>query len=81
MKVEECGIGPAHMAKNANAETGKCMDIGAHKPRGALPLAVSAALVPTKGVVGFKLISVAEKAATAKPRVEVKAQCKLKMLP
>jgi hypothetical protein len=80
MKAEECGVGPARVAKKTDAETGKRADVGAHEPGGALPPTVSAAPVPTEGGVGFELASVAEKAATAKPRVEAKARRKLEML-
>jgi len=63
-----------------DAEAGKRAGIGAHEPGGALPPAVNAAPVPTEGVVGFELASVAEKATTAKPRVEAKARRKLETL-
>jgi hypothetical protein len=45
-----------------------------------LPPAANAASVPTEGVVGFELASVAERAATAKPRLEAKARRKLETL-
>ena len=41
MKSEECGVGPACVAKNADAETGKRADVGAHEPGGS-----EAALLP-----------------------------------
>jgi hypothetical protein len=80
MKPEECGVGPACVAKNADAETGKRADVGAHETGGALPPAMRATPVPAEGVVSFELASVAERAATAKPRVEAKARRKLESL-
>ena len=80
MKPEECGFGPACVAKNADAEAGKRAGVGTHERGGASPPAANAASVPTEGVVGFELASVAERAATAKPRLEAKARRKLETL-
>jgi hypothetical protein len=81
MKPEKCGIGPACVAKNADVEASKRAGVGAHEPGGALPPAANAAPIPTEGIVGFELASVAERAATAKPMVESKGRLNLETLP